>query len=89
MQELQFLDSIQAAAQLVYGPQAETGVDRHLPHGIPWLCCPCKQFHANMWGGKLADLQPEQQQAIKQDSNDFLFTEGPAVSGPCLLPMTP
>lgn len=49
---------------------------------------PGSAVHANsaMGRGKLAGLQSEQQQAIKQDSNDFLFTEGPVVSGPCLLP---
>lgn len=52
---------------------------------------PGSAVHANnaMWAGKFADLQPEQQQATKQDSNDFLFTEGSVVSGPCRLPTAP
>ena len=68
-------------AQLVYAAKAETGVDGRTPHGVPWPCCPCSA----LWGGKAADLQPGQQQAIEQDSNEFLVTAGPAGSGPWLL----
>ena len=68
-------------AQLVYGAKAETGAQGCTPHRVPWPCCPCN----TLWGGKTADLQPEQQQAIEQYSNEFLVTEGPAGSGPWLL----
>lgn len=68
-------------AQLLYGAKAETEVDGCTSHGVPWPCCPCSA----LWGGKTADLQPEQQQAIKQSTNDFLVTEAPAGSGPWLL----
>lgn len=33
------------------------GVDGRTPHGVPWPCCP----YSALWGGKTADLQPEQQ----------------------------
>lgn len=67
-------------AQLLYGAQAETGAHARPPQGVPWPCCLCSA----LWGGKRADLQPEPQHAVEQDSHEFLVTEGPAGSGPWL-----
>lgn len=86
MQELQFWTVPRLQHNLPMGLKQKQGWTDTCPMGFPGSA-----IHTNnaVWGGKLAGLQPEQQQAIKQDSNDFLFTEGPVVSGPCLLPVAP
>lgn len=72
-------------AQLAYRTKPETGqMNRCMPHRVPWPCYPC----STLWGRERADLQPQQQQAIEQDSNEFLLTERPAGSSPWLLTTT-
>lgn len=58
------------------------GLDGHkcLKFLLP-SCCLC-----NAWCvGHSADLEPEQQQAMKQDSDDFPLIEGPVDSSPWLM----
>lgn len=60
-------------APLVYGAQAETG--RHMPRPTHlWPCWLCNQSLV---------------QAFSQDSNDFLLTDRPVVSGPWVVPWAP
>lgn len=82
--EPQFITSTQAAGTTCLWGSSRNRQTDAWPRQFPG---PAVFATKALWGGKLADLQPAQQQAFTQDSNDFLLSEGSVGSGPCVLPL--